>query len=294
MSEEKKSGDQANDAELDELLNSALEDFNKLPQPVTKKDDIPASTKAPADDESLENLVDETWSQDFIKQTADQFEKNLQSLIEKGGASDFSGSLQQMAQTVANAISSNAPADAEGNEFQSAIAQALKDISATSETLQNAGPGITEADLAAMFGQTSLDESGGDILPFMRSMVESLLSKEVLYPALKELAGKYPAWLDKKRESLSSEELARFTKQFQLMQKVCTEFEEEKEDDSQSTKQQRLDKILALMQEMQNSGHPPEDLVGEQPNLFQFDNDGNPMMGQGLPPGVDPQNCSIM
>lgn len=49
---------------------------------------------------------------------------------------EFSGSLQQMAQTVANAMSSNAPADGEGNEFQSAIAQALKDISATSETLQ--------------------------------------------------------------------------------------------------------------------------------------------------------------
>ncbi|XP_015115214.1 peroxisomal biogenesis factor 19 [Diachasma alloeum] len=293
MSEEKKSGDQANDAELDDLLNSALEDFNKLPQ-LVKKEDAPAAATGPSDQDSPEELVDETWSQDFIRQTADQFEKNLQSLLEKGGDSDISGSLQQMAQTVANAISSNGPADAEGNEFQAAIAQALKDISATSETLQNAGPGITEADLAAMFGQTSLEEPGGDILPFMQGMMQSLLSKEILYPSLKELVDKYPAWLDEKKESLSQEDLARFTKQFDLMQKVCTELEKEKDDDSDPVKKQQFEKILGLMQEMQNCGQPPEDLVGEQTSLFQFDNDGNPMIGQSLPPGVDPQNCSIM
>lgn len=75
---------------------------------------------------------------------------------------------------------------------------------------------------------------------------------------------------------------------------VCTELEAEKDDDSDPVKKQRFTKILALMQEMQNCGQPPEDLVGEQTSLFQFDNDGNPMMGQALPPGVDPQNCSLM
>lgn len=66
--------------------------------------------------------------------------------------------------------------------------------------------------------------------------------------------------------------------------------EAEKEDDADDMKKRRFDKILSLMHDMQSCGQPPEELVGEQPGLFQMDGEGNP----ALPPGVDPQNCSIM
>lgn len=71
--------------------------------------------------------------------------------------------------------------------------------------------------------------------------------------------------------------------------------ETENDSDSEEVKKQRFDKILALMQEMQNYGQPPEELVGEQQSaFFQVDPEGNPMLPQ-LPAGVDsPQNCSIM
>lgn len=72
--------------------------------------------------------------------------------------------------------------------------------------------------------------------------------------------------------------------------KVCDELETEKVDDANDVKIERFDKIMKLMHEMQSYGAPPEDLVGDQPSLFQMDSEGKPT----LPPGVDPQNCNIM
>lgn len=76
---------------------------------------------------------------------------------------------------------------------------------------------------------------------------------------------------------------------------MCTELEKEKEADAEDVKKRRFDTILSLMQEMQSYGQPPEELVGEQnPSLFQFDPEGNPIM-PALPPGAEPpQNCSVM
>lgn len=70
-----------------------------------------------------------------------------------------------------------------------------------------------------MFGQSS-DESGADLFPFMQGMMQSLLSKDVLYPPLKDLVDKYPDWLDEKKSSLASVDFERYTRQFILMQKV--------------------------------------------------------------------------
>ncbi|KAK0167599.1 hypothetical protein PV327_004974 [Microctonus hyperodae] len=289
---EDKSMNQTADPELDKLLNSALADFDTLSEDIVKKENVVVTETPKADEKSAEITTDESWTQDFIKQTAEQFGENLQILMENGDNSELGSSLQKMAQTVATAISSGSEAvnSGEGAEFQAAIAKALKDISVTSENLQNAGSGINEADLAAMFGSVSLGESGGDMLPFMQGMMQSLLSKEILYPALKELADKYPSWLNEKKDTFSAEDIEKYNKQLDLMHKVCDELETEKDDDADDVKKKRFDKIMKLMHEIQSYGAPPEDLVGDQTGLFQMDNEGNPM----LPPGIDPQNCNIM
>lgn len=72
-----------------------------------------------------------------------------------------------------------------------------------------------------MLGQMPLDGDTGDMLPFMQGMMEHLLSKEILYPSLKELSDKYPAWLEEHKGTLNSSDLQRYTKQSELMQKVC-------------------------------------------------------------------------
>jgi pentatricopeptide repeat protein len=42
------------------------------------------------------------------------------------------------------------------------------------------------------------------------------------------------------------------------MQQVCTEFENDNDTDDAATKNSRFEKILTLMQQMQECGHPPK------------------------------------
>lgn len=65
-------------------------------------------------------------------------------------------------------------------DFSNSIAQALRGLSEGRENLQNP---ISENDLMNMFGQNEGDQNA--FLPFMQGMMQSLLSKEVLYPSLK-------------------------------------------------------------------------------------------------------------
>ncbi|CAD6230554.1 GSCOCG00006817001-RA-CDS [Cotesia congregata] len=300
MSDKNKSNKQSADPELDDLLSNALGDFDRLSVTNEQKQDQTASSTSKEVTKDLEKspepLIDEMWSQEFINQTASQFQKNLQKIIQNGSDGDFNASLAKMAQTVAESMASTSGADGESAadigdnlDFQAAIAQAFKDIPHPTEEMKASGSGFNETELLSMFGQPS-DESGGDIFPFMQGMMQSLLSKEVLYPPLKDLVDKYPDWLDEKKSNLAAADFERYTRQFLLMQKVCKELETEKSDDADEVKKSRFDKVLDLMHEMQTCGQPPDDLIGEQTGLFQLDDMGNPV----LPPGVDPSNCCIM
>ena len=129
-----------------------------------------------------------------------------------------------------------------------------------------------------------------DIMPLVTNMMQNLLSKDILYPALKDLTDKYPAWLQEKRSALSSEELQRFEKQLHLMRQVCQEFEEETASDSEERKKLRFQRILATMQQMQECGSPPKDLVGDVPDM------GSPDLDFSKIPGFNPNGsqCSVM
>ncbi|KAG5323488.1 PEX19 factor, partial [Pseudoatta argentina] len=267
--------------DLNDLLDSALQDFDKVSlSNVEKSNDInTADSQKQAD---KHETSEEKWTEDFLKQTADQFEKNLQNLLQNED-SELEAALQRLGQMSA----SNAMDEKNVNtDFQSAVSQVLKDLTANSENLQN------ETDVAAMLEQTSFDGDTGDILPFMQGMMEHLLSKEILYPSLKELSDKYPAWLEEHKATLNASDLERYTKQSELMQKVCIELEKEKEDDTEDIKQHRFECVLKFMTEMQNYGQAPDDLFGEQFLPFQFDFGSNPTFP--FPPGVDSQqDCCI-
>lgn len=74
------------------------------------------------------------------------------------------------------------------------------------------------------------------------------------------------------------------------MQQVCTEFESEKETDDNARKNLRFEKILSLMQQMQDCGHPPKELAGDAemlPNPF-----GGAEFAQSMGPGSE--NCVVM
>ncbi|XP_036148003.1 peroxisomal biogenesis factor 19 isoform X6 [Monomorium pharaonis] len=211
----KETKNEMEDKELNDLLDSALQDFDKVSISNVEKVDDTDTVNLPKQTDKYETCEDK-WTEDFLKQTADQFERNLQNLLQNGD-SELEAALQNMlGQT---SVSNDVADDKDMNtDFQSTISQVLKDLTTNSESLQN------EADVAAMLRQTSLDGDTGDILPFMQGMMEHLLSKEILYPSLKELSDKYPTWLEEHKTTLNTSDLQRYTKQSELMQKVLSWF----------------------------------------------------------------------
>ncbi|KAI8433241.1 hypothetical protein MSG28_015317 [Choristoneura fumiferana] len=97
----------------------------------------------------------------------------------------------------------------------------------------------------------SAEREGNMFLPFMQGMMQSLLSKEVLYPSLKELVDKYPAWLEENKGKVSQDEYDRYCKQQELMLQVCSELEPEQESDPDDVKRKRFEVVLDLMQKIE-------------------------------------------
>ncbi|XP_048149312.1 LOW QUALITY PROTEIN: peroxisomal biogenesis factor 19, partial [Corvus hawaiiensis] len=146
-------------------------------------------------------------------------------------------------------------------EFTSCLKETLSGLAKNTNDLQNS-PG-SEEELAKALEGLGLEEGGGDgVLPVMRSIMESLLSKDVLYPSLKEITEKYPEWLRQHGPALSPEQRERFRAQQALMLRICAELEGERPGEPEGQRRERFETLLELMQQLQDLGHPPKELVG--------------------------------
>ncbi|KAK4877800.1 hypothetical protein RN001_010306 [Aquatica leii] len=254
------------DEELADLLDSALKDFTKDEEKTTE--------------ESQEtNQVETDWSEEFIKQAADQFETNMMNLLRESSATDVSPdqvqqTFQRMAAAAAAAVSNTSEGCSDA-DFSASIADALRGLAEDAENLQNP---FSESDIRNMFAQSDGDQNA--FVPFMQGMMQSLLSKDVLYPSLKEILAKYPAWLEANGASLTDEERTKYEKQQQVMNQVCEQLEKESDTNTLEEKQRQFETVLSLMQRLQDYGQPPTELVGDLSTAIPFDAAGNPNLNQ--------------
>ncbi|KAK6633876.1 hypothetical protein RUM44_004483 [Polyplax serrata] len=282
------------DEELSALLDSALEDFvtpdNKSQNHVNSNQSsqmIKPETKRPDPPFKL-------WNDEFLQQTTARFEQNIQALFSPGSDGTFSAEqLGENIQRLAEAATQTAGFDASPDtEFSSIIAQTLKNLSENAENLQNQ---LTDEDLMNILGTfsnvtDSSNQDGNGLLPLMQQMMQNLLSKDILYPALSGIVEKYPVWLEENKTKLSATDFERYSEQLKLMKEVCEELEKEKQDDSQDVKNARFDQILSLMQKIQDCGQPPPDLAGDLGPMLSIDEHGNPQ----IPPNFSPSQCNLM
>ena len=61
---------------------------------------------------------------------------------------------------------------------------------------------------------------------------------------------KYPAWLDEKKGTLASDVHENYSKQYQLVCEICSEYEKENDKDTDEVKKKRFDKLMGLMQKV--------------------------------------------
>ncbi|XP_072049748.1 peroxisomal biogenesis factor 19-like [Amphiura filiformis] len=247
------------------------------------------------------------FSQD--PQFNDELSKLLQTTIPPGAMPQSSASTSSSTPSSAAPSGSTAPSSnteaSPSNEDDMArtLGETLNRLSQNAQELQQ-DSGMTGDFMRAFEG---MNMGGGDgdaeLLPMMQSIMQNLLAKEVLYPSLKEVVGKYPEWLTEKKDSIPQSDHDRYSKQLEVMQRLCTEYEAETDSDSTDVKQQRTMRVMDLIQQMESLGQPPPDIVGDMGPGFQFDEDGSPRipgMIPGMPPGMmppgmpNPEQCSIM
>jgi peroxin-19 len=126
------------------------------------------------------------------------------------------------------------------------------------------GAGLEEI-LKKMFGGEGMDglegAEGGDMGNILEGMMKNMMSKELLYQPIKEITEKFPKWLEEaktKDPPVPEEEMKNYRLQLECFQKIVAEFDGGNDANT----------ICNLMQEMNNYGYPPQEVVGDLlPNL---------------------------
>ncbi|KAM6918556.1 peroxisomal biogenesis factor 19 [Xenentodon cancila] len=279
------------DAELDELLDSALDDFDKAsappaPEPATASSSTKGGEKPPLLEDC--KLFETLFEGDMAAQAREEWEKAMTELAQE------EPELLQHFQKLSEAAGKVGTDTASQQEFTSCLKETLRGLAKNADNLQ--ATGLAGEDLVKALEGLGLEEGGegandeGNILPIMQSIMQNLLSKEVLYPSLKEISTKYPEWLETNKPSLSAEDFQRYNQQAKIMGEICQLFE--KEEERGEDKERTFEHIMDLMQKLQEHGQPPKELAGDAPPGFNFDMESLNLPGAS---GAGPaEQCSIM
>ena len=122
-------------------------------------------------------------------------------------------------------------------EFMAMVQKLEEDMKA-----QGVDPEKLAEDPEAM-GQMLQQMMGGE--GAMENVMSQMMSKDVLSEPMKQLEQLYPPWFGTHASDLSKEELARYKKQYKVVQKLVNQFENEPDNP---------DRVSALMQEMHDCG----------------------------------------
>ena len=111
-------------------------------------------------------------------------------------------------------------------------------------------------------------------------VMKQLLSKDLMYEPMKEVSARFPKWLAENKEDLSEEDYQKYGTQYQYFQRIVHVYE---------TEPDNFPRIQELMQQIQDFGQPPVDIIRSLAPELEFDSDGMPMMmggGEGGIPGM--------
>ena len=264
---------------------------------VTKEDDeedaITKATKAAVD--VTEKSAKEARKDDTLK--------NLTDLMSKMGNED--SDFQKVLEDTLRGLDGGAGDGATNStrpqsEMDASIAKTLQMLAETGaregvEGVEPAGMGQMGEDvmnkIMSDFEQMSERE---DFNSVVEDMMKQLLSKQIMYGPIKEICGKFPEWLAENEKKLSKEDYERYGKQYQYMQRICAVYE---------TTPDNFERITELMQDMQEYGKPPAEIVKELAPGLELGEDGMPIMpnmGSGFPglpggalPGMKEGECAI-
>jgi len=263
------------DEDLDELLDSALQDFDRIEKKSEKNQDD--STK---ENEQSTNNSDPNEPSDpnaFFEEHAKMLAERMKTLFsgEETAAGDMPplpqdadqmlAGIKKIAEAAASTLEGSNPAsDDDCAKCFDSISQALKGLQEGADQL-NQPP---EDNLFNMLANLNMDGGDGSsesnmFLPFMEGLIQNLLSAEILLPGIKELVEKYPKYLEENADKLTPEEKERYEKQLELYKVIESHLEDEKPDDPPSVKREKFHIALEDMRKLKDLGQPPEEILSE-------------------------------
>ncbi|KAF8964821.1 Pex19 protein family-domain-containing protein [Flammula alnicola] len=181
------------------------------------------------------------------------------------------GGLEALGETEPSAKAKEADAGAGTGGFQDKIKQAmdkLKESESKIKVTSGAGSAANPESLEALLqslGDLGLGEGGDDeteLAGFLENMMGQLMSKDVLYEPLKELADGFPSYLEKPPAPISAEDRTRYESQLVCVKKILVVFEKTSYSDANAEDNKQ---VVELMSEMQTYGSPPSELMGPLP-----------------------------
>lgn len=292
----------ADDEDLDDL-DDVLDEFSKpapaskpkAPQPAASSSALP--TPPPVDEElddafvrdlaaGMENLMrdlagDDKEAQQAIESSRAEWEQALKGLQEAAATAGPSA-----------AASGSTPSAAADANFQASLRATLDKLKNSEDTLKADEADGASADsfaqlqdlLASLAGEPGEGGEGdddGQLSGVLQGLMQSLMSKEILYEPMKDLGEKYPEYIEQHKATLKPDELKRYQDQSALVGRIVAIFQTPGYSDEDPV---RSAEVLTLMNEMQALGSPPQEIMGDMPPGFEAGPDGLPKM---------PDNCTI-
>ncbi|KAH6840717.1 Pex19 protein family-domain-containing protein [Chaetomium sp. MPI-CAGE-AT-0009] len=280
--------DDVPDPDEDDLddLDDMLDEFSTVKIDATKPQAPPRPTNLPAaaaaETEEDEEGMDEEFAKQLQAGMADllggledspEMQAQFESIFKELGAA-ASGSADNAPIGPAPPAASGGPSTAGPNNTDASFQETIR---RTMERMQTSGDQATAAATAEgaddflaelmkqMQGAGADGGEGGEeeFSKMLMGMMDQLTTKEILYEPMKELDDKFPEWLQKNREKTSAEDLKRYEEQQKLVKEIVLKFEEPGYADSSKVHREY---IVDRMQQMQASGSPPPDLVGDMPS----------------------------
>ncbi|PHT45493.1 hypothetical protein CQW23_14651 [Capsicum baccatum] len=247
--------------DLDQLLDSALDDFQSLNLTcASQRVDFECRNGDREDKNESSCMSSEVQGLGMSLPDLKAKKKGKQKATKEGKDSHVSEALDKLRQQTREAV------------------KGLESVAGSRSGAENFGSDPRMEDWLKQ-----LEELAGsqDMESIVETMMQQLLSKEILHEPMREIGERYPKWLEDNKVKLSSEEYERYRHQYELIRDLNKVYE---------TDPSNFNKIVELMQKMQECGQPPNDIVQELAPDFDIST-----LGQLSPEMLESQqNCCIM
>ena len=282
--------DEIVDDDLDQLLDQALDEFETQKMAANKplKTSAVAMDSIPMDKlaEHMESLLKDASSNVAPLDQQDEAAARMlmEEMMKAFGAQDpgFNASTSVPG-------SSSAKKDA---SFKTALEETMERLQSSSDKVEaevNSGAGLADDPMLAQM-MKELDQlgDGEGFQQMIDTMMQELMSKELMFEPLKDLADKYPKWLEENKSELTTDQYAQYETQLAYCKQIIALYEQ---DEDPAKRADVLKQVSTLMQKMQDCGSPPEAILKDLAPGLEFGEDGLPKLGEALGQGGD---CSIM